>query len=103
MSGFVADSAGHTTASPQLSWDEYEWLIARIAALEAQAALDGPVAGAARSLGSENIYRLAQLSVSSEQQIIDLADATYTAEGKGIKGAALARDVALTTREKGAE
>jgi len=77
-----------------------EKAIAHIAELTAQAALDSPVAEAAKRLGSENIYRLARLSVSSEREISALADATYTAEGKGIKGAALALDAALAARKE---
>lgn len=37
MSGFVADSQGHTTSGPTITWREYEGLLARVRELEAQA------------------------------------------------------------------
>lgn len=40
MSGFVADSEGHTTSGPTITWGEYEGLLARLRELKAQAARD---------------------------------------------------------------
>jgi len=40
MTGFVADSKGHTTAGPTITWDEYDSLKARVRELEARAAAD---------------------------------------------------------------
>ena len=37
MSGFVADSQGHTTSGPTITWREYEGLLARVREREAQA------------------------------------------------------------------
>ncbi len=47
MSGFVADSQGHTTSGPTITWREYEGLLARIRELEAQAARGAAVVEAA--------------------------------------------------------
>ena len=48
MSGFVADSQGHTTSGPTITWREYEGLLARIRELEAQVKRGAAVIDAAR-------------------------------------------------------
>lgn len=36
MSGFVADSEGHTTSGPTITWGEYDCLLARLRYLDAK-------------------------------------------------------------------
>ena len=63
MTGFVADSKGHTTAGPTITWDEYDSLKARVRELEARAAADAEVVAAAEAVRAVVSYRDRQWDV----------------------------------------
>lgn len=99
MTGFVADSKGHTTAGPTITWDEYDSLKARVRELEARAAADAEVQVAAQKWGEARTARMRYLgSCTSEKFNVQTVESV--ALGQEIRSAETQLYAALAAREE---